>query len=84
MTPELEQLANNPSLIYQLKRSLGDDNMSLVDAIQLSVDQAVVVRGMRTALHDLACRIDGVIPKSAEGHVCETELVYAGIRKPVP
>ena len=79
---QLEELTQNPSLIYQLKRALGDDNMSLTTALQLSLEQAMQLRGLKTALHDALCRPAGQIPQSCQRFIDAGEMKYAGIRKP--
>jgi hypothetical protein len=72
----------NPSLAYQLKRSLGNDHMPLEEAIRQAIAQAIEVRGLRIALHSAIVRPAGEIPACAERHVTEEELNYARICRP--
>lgn len=71
----------SPSLIYQLKRSLGDDHMPLEQAIRQAINQAIDVRGMRIALHSAILCPAGEVPTRAEQYITDEELQYAQIRR---
>lgn len=71
----------NPSLISQLKQLLGDDSMSLQDAVERCLWISLENRGLKCALHDAVVEECGVVPPSAKRHITENELNYAWIRK---
>lgn len=71
----------NPSLISQLKRSLGNETMTTEEALNRCLDIAIENRNLKTTLHDALVEEIGVIPLSAQRHVDQTELNYAWIRK---
>ena len=72
----------NPSLVYQLKRSLGNDHMSLEEAMRQAVKQAIEVRNIRIALHSAVLCPAGQVPTCAEQYITDEELNYAKIRRP--
>ena len=80
MNNEITELLNHPSLIPQLKRALGNNEMSLKEAIEESVKLAIQCRGLKVALHDLMQCTPGEPPSSAKRHLDEQELRYASIR----
>ncbi|MEQ9407661.1 MAG: hypothetical protein RIK87_08025 [Fuerstiella sp.] len=80
MGKAVAELTANPSLLYQLKRALGDDHMSFQDALQASLELAIEIRGLKIALHNAILQPAGVVPSSAERFVSLTELHFAKIR----
>ena len=77
---DVAELLSHPSLIYQLKRSLGNDHMSLTEAVRQAIDQAIKVRSLQTALHDTIVAKGDTIPESARRHIQPNEMRYAEIR----
>lgn len=71
----------NQSLISQLKRSLGNESMSVEEALQRCLWISIENRGLKCALHDAVVEECGVVPLSAKRHINENELNYAWIRK---
>ena len=71
----------SPSLIYQLKRALGDDSLSLEAAVRLAIEQATEARGLKIALHNAILSPSEHVPSAAERFVEPEELEYARVRQ---